>query len=156
MHTYHATIQWARGDDQFAGQKYSRGHTWKFDEGVEVPASASPLVVRAPWHVTAAVDPEEGLVAALASCHMLFFLAFASRDGYIVERYEDPAVGEMGKDAQGRTAITKVTLKPQVTFGAKAPNSEAFAALHHEAHEQCFISNSVRSEVQIDPTLLTG
>ena len=154
MHTYNATIRWTRGDDPFANQKYSRGHRWEFDEGVTIPASASPHVVSAPWSVPAAVDPEEALVAALASCHMLFFLSDASRGGFIIERYEDSAVGEMGKDASGRIAVTKVTIRPRVTFSGTAPNATEFAALHASAHEECFIANSVRSEVAIEPVLL--
>lgn len=154
MHTYNATIRWSRGDDPFAKQQYSRGHRWEFDEGVTVPASASPHVVRKPWAVAAAVDPEEALVAALSSCHMLFFLSDASRDGFIVEHYEDPAVGEMDKDASGRVAITKVTIRPQVTFSGKPPSAAEFAALHASAHRQCFIANSVRSEVVIEPAML--
>lgn len=154
MDTYNATIRWTRGSDAFANQKYSRGHRWEFDEGVSVPASASPHSVRAPWHVAAAVDPEEALVAALASCHMLFFLSGASRDGFIVERYEDPAVGEMQKDAAGRVAVTKVTIRPQVTFSGTQPTSAQFTALHARAHEQCFIANSIKSEVVIEPAML--
>lgn len=154
MDTYNATILWTRGRDPFAGQQYSRGHRWEFDEGVTVPASASPHVVRAPWAVTAAVDPEEALVASLSSCHMLFFLSGASREGFIVERYEDPAVGEMDKDPSGRVAITRVNIRPRVTFSGKAPTAEEFAALHAGAHKQCFIANSVRSEVVIEPVIL--
>jgi len=154
MHTYNATIRWSRGSDEFANQKYSRGHRWEFDEGVSVPASASPHSVRAPWSVAAAVDPEEALVAALSSCHMLFFLSGASRDGFIVERYDDEAVGEMQKDATGRIAITKVTIRPQVTFSGTAPTAAQFAALHERAHDQCFIANSIKSEVVIEPTML--
>jgi organic hydroperoxide reductase OsmC/OhrA len=154
MATYHATIRWTRGEDAFANQKYSRSHSWHFDEGLSVPASASPHVVRAPWSVAAAVDPEEALVAAVSSCHMLFLLSGASRAGFIVERYEDPAVGEMGKDADGRLAVTKVTLRPRVTVSGRAPTAAEFAALHHAAHEQCFIANSVRSEVVLEPELL--
>ena len=154
MHTYNATIRWARGDDPFANQKYSRGHHWEFDEGVTVPASASPHTVSAPWSVTSAVDPEEALVAALSSCHMLFFLSDASRGGFIVDRYDDPAVGEMAKNSDGRFAVTKVTIRPRVTFGGTPPSAEEFAALHESAHKQCFISNSVRSEVVIEPVLV--
>lgn len=153
MSTYHATVRWARGTDAFAGHKYSRGHEWVFDEGVVVPASASPHVVRAPYSVTAAVDPEEAFVAALSSCHMLFFLAFAAKAGYIVDAYEDPATGDLAKNAEGKEVMTRVVLHPHVRFHERAPSAEEFAALHHHAHEECYIANSVRSEVVVEPTL---
>ena len=154
MATYHATIRWNRGEDAFANQKYSRGHRWEFDEGVIVPASAAPSAVRAPWSVAAAVDPEEALVAAVSSCHMLFFLAYVSRDGFIAESYEDAAVGEMGRNAEGKAAILKVTLRPRVTVSGSAPSAEQFAAWHHQAHEECFIANSIRAEVVLEPELV--
>ncbi len=155
MASYHATIRWTRGDDAFANQKYSRGHRWEFDEGVSVPASAAPHAVRAPWSVAAAVDPEEALVAAVSSCHMLFFLSYVSRDGFMAESYVDAAVGEMGRNADGKPAILKVTLRPTLTVSGSAPTAEQFAAWHHEAHDECFIANSIRSEVVVEPELLT-
>ncbi|MEX2180687.1 MAG: OsmC family protein [Gemmatimonadaceae bacterium] len=154
MSTYHAVVRWARGDDEFVRQRYSRGHSWHFDEGLTVPASASPHVVRAPFAIAAAVDPEEAVVAALASCHMLFFLALASKGGFVVERYEDAADGLMEKNADGKVAITKVTIRPQVTFSGTPPTAEEFAGLHHQAHEECYIANSVRSEVVCEPKLI--
>jgi organic hydroperoxide reductase OsmC/OhrA len=153
MSTYHATVRWARGADAFTGYHYSRGHEWVFDGGVVVPASASPHVVRAPWSVEAAVDPEEAFVAALSSCHMLFFLAFAAKAGYIVDAYDDPATGDLAKDATGKEVMTRVVLHPQVTFHGRAPSAEEYAALHHHAHEECYIANSVRSEVLVQPTM---
>lgn len=153
MSSYHATVQWLRGDAAFANQQYSRGHTWQFDEGLMVPASASPHVVRAPWAVSRAVDPEEALVAALASCHMLFFLSDASRAGFIVEKYEDAAEGVMAKNADGKVSVTVVTLRPQVTFSGKMPTAEQFAKLHDGAHEQCYIANSIKSEVRLEPEM---
>jgi organic hydroperoxide reductase OsmC/OhrA len=153
MSSYFATVQWLRGDAVFAKQQYTRGHMWKFDEGLTVPASASPHVVKAPWAVARAVDPEEALVAALASCHMLFFLSDASRAGFMVEKYEDAAEGVMTKNADGRVAITLVTLRPQVTFSGTMPTAEEFAKLHDGAHEQCYIANSIRSEVRLEPEM---
>ena len=152
MSTYHATVRWTRGSDAFAGYKYSRGHEWVFDEGVVVPASASPQVVRAPYSVTAAVDPEEAFCAALASCHMLFFLAYAAKAGYIVDSYTDPVSGVLAKNAQGKEVMTHVTLRPAVAFQGRAPDAAEYAALHHRAHEDCYIANSVRSEVALEPT----
>lgn len=153
MSTYRATIRWERGQDEFAHQRYSRGHRWEFDEGLTVPASASPHVVRAPWAVPAAVDPEEALVAAVSSCHMLFFLSYASKAGFIVERYDDSCEGLMEKNAGGRTAITRVTLRPRVTMRGRSPSVEEFAELHHHAHEECYIANSIRADVNCEPEL---
>ena len=155
MSAYLATVRWSRGSDAFAGYKYSRGHEWVFDGGVVVPASASPQVVRAPYSVTAAVDPEEAFVAALSSCHMLFFLAYAAKAGYIVDAYEDPAEGTLAKNAAGKEVMARVVLHPRVAFQERAPSEEEFAALHHHAHEECYIANSVRSEVVVEPTFTT-
>lgn len=156
MSTYHAKVTWARGADEFLRQKYSRGHRWTFDEGVSIAASASPHSVRAPWHVTAAIDPEEALVAALASCHMLFFLSIASRAGFTVETYEDSPEGEMEKNAEGRDAMTRFTLRPLVTFKERAPSAEEFDAMHHSAHEQCYVANSLRGTVVVEPVMRLG
>lgn len=153
MSSYHATIRWSRGSDEFLRQKYSRGHTWHFDEGVTVPASASPHVLRAPLSVAAAVDPEEGLVAALSSCHMLFVLSHISKAGFVAERYEDPAEGVMERRPDGKTAITRVTLRPTISFKDRAPSAEEYAALHQQAHEECYIANSVNFPVRIEPQL---
>ncbi len=146
-HAYRATILWRRGDQPFTDNKYTRGHVWRFDEGVEVPASSSPLVV--PNHsVAAAVDPEEAFVASLSSCHMLFFLTFAARAGFRIDAYEDAAVGEMAKNDAGKLTVTKVTLTPRIVFsGDKRPSEADIAALHHTSHEECFIANSVTTEV---------
>ena len=146
-HQYRATVLWQRGDQQFTDRKYSRGHAWRFDEGVEVPASSSPFVVPR-FSVAAAVDPEEAFIASLSSCHMLFFLDFASRAGFRIDRYEDAATGEMGKNEHGKEFVAKVTLSPRITFsGDKRPSAADIAALHHRSHEECFIANSVRTEV---------
>jgi organic hydroperoxide reductase OsmC/OhrA len=146
-HTYRATVLWQRGDQPFTDNKYTRGHVWRFDEGVEVPASSSPSVVPG-YSVAAAVDPEEAFVASLSSCHMLFFLSFAARAGFRIDRYEDAAVGEMAKNQAGKLYVAKVTLNPRIVFsGDKRPSEADIAALHHRSHEECFIASSVKTEV---------
>lgn len=150
-HEYHALIHWARGGAAFSDNRYSRGHSWRFDGGIEVPASASPSVVRTPLAVEAAVDPEEAFVAALSSCHMLWFLDLARRGGLVVDDYRDDARGVMGRDGAGRMAMLRVTLHPSVRFAGPAPAPQQLAALHEHAHQECFIANSVRTEVLIEP-----
>ena len=151
MSTYTATVAWSRGDQAYTDGKYSRAHTWKFDGGIEVPASSSPHVVKLPMSSEAAVDPEEAFIASLASCHMLFFLDFARRAGFRIDRYVDEAQGVLAKDAAGRMAMTVVTLRPRVAFsGDKIPTGADLYALHHQSHEACFIANSVRTEVRIE------
>jgi organic hydroperoxide reductase OsmC/OhrA len=152
MATHTATIRWSAspGEDYAKGQ-YSRAHDWVFDGGAVVPASASPHIVPAPWSDAAGVDPEEAFVASLSSCHMLFFLDFARRAGMVVTAYEDEAEGQMIKGSDGRVRITKVTLRPRVAFGSEAPDAASLDALHHKAHEACFIANSVTSEVVVEP-----
>ena len=146
-HAYRATVLWQRGDQPFTDNKYTRGHVWRFDEGLEVPASSSPFVV--PNHsVAAAVDPEEAFVASLSSCHMLFFLNFAARAGLRIDSYEDAAVGEMAKNDAGKLTVAKVTLNPRIVFsGDQRPSDSDIAALHHKSHEECFIANSVKTEI---------
>jgi organic hydroperoxide reductase OsmC/OhrA len=152
MAEYQATISWQRDGAKFTDNRYSRGHRWSFDGGIELPASASPHVVPLPLSVEAAVDPEEAFVASLASCHMLFFLSYAAREGFIVESYRDQALGVMAKDAEGRIAMTRVTLRPDVRFGGeRRPTAADIDRLHHESHESCFIANSVKSEVRCEP-----
>ena len=153
MHTYFAGVTWTRGGDAFLDQKYSRGHRWTFDEGVTVPASASPRIVPAPWTVAAAVDPEEALVASVSSCHMLFFLSFASSAGFTVESYEDAAEGVLEKNAEGRDAMTRFTLRPSVSFKERAPSVEEFDDMHQLAHAKCYIANSLKSAVVVEPVL---
>jgi organic hydroperoxide reductase OsmC/OhrA len=152
MSTYTATIRWTRtGDGDFAKGQYSRAHQWSFDGGLTVPASPSPHVVPAPWNDPAGVDPEEAFVASLSSCHMLFFVDFARRAGFVVDSYVDEAEGVLEKRADGKTAMTRVTLRPRVEFsGEKRPGDADIADLHHRAHEACFIANSVNSEVTIE------
>jgi len=152
MSEHTATIRWQRGDDDFAKGRYSRAHEWRFDGGVTVPASASPDVVRAPWSNPAAVDPEEAFVAAVASCHMLWFLSLAAERGIVVESYEDEALGIMGRIAPERHAITEIVLRPRIVFGgASAPDATAIQAVHDAAHERCFIANSIKSAIRVEP-----
>jgi organic hydroperoxide reductase OsmC/OhrA len=152
MSQYSAKISWQRGSADFIDNQYSRAHFWNFDGGIEVPASASPHVVPVPMSLEAAVDPEEAFIAALASCHMLWFLSLAAAQRFCVDRYVDDAVGVLGKNAAGKVAMTTVTLKPRVEFcGEQRPTRAAFEALHHKAHEKCFIANSVTTEVRCEP-----
>ena len=150
-HMYKATVSWKRGPDEpFTDNKYSRGHEWAFDGGVVVPASSSPLSVRLPYSRADAVDPEEALVAALSSCHMLTFLYLAAKQGYVVESYDDEAVGEMTKNARGKLFLSKATLRPRIVFsGPKQPGKAELSELHHHAHEECYIANSVLTEVTV-------
>jgi organic hydroperoxide reductase OsmC/OhrA len=149
-HQYRATVQWKRDGSAFTDQRYSRGHSWSFDGGITVPASSSPLSVRLPYSVAEAVDPEEAFVAALASCHMLTFLYVAAKQGFVVDEYADDAVGEMSKNERGKMWVSKVILAPAITFtGEKRPSSEQLDELHHLAHEECYIANSVKSEVTV-------
>lgn len=151
MSTHTATIRWQCDDNNFADNKYSRGHVWEFDGGAVVAASAAPDVVPAPMSIAENVDPEEAFVASLSSCHMLFFLSFAASRGYSIDDYVDEAVGEMQKDDQGRTSITKVTLRPRIVWsGDNLPTEEQKEKLHHQAHNHCFIANSVKTAIVIE------
>jgi organic hydroperoxide reductase OsmC/OhrA len=151
MHRYSATINWDRREQDFTGNEYSRGHTWTFDGGLVVPASASPNIVPLPHSVAENVDPEEAFVAALSSCHMLFFLAIAAARGIIVDDYTDAAVGYMGADDRGRTAMTKIVLRPEARYsGDKLPSEKQIERIHDKAHEMCFVANSVRSEIVVE------
>lgn len=151
MHQYQASILWQRGDQTFTDNRYSRGHEWQFDGGLTVPASSSPLSVPLPMSVAGNVDPEEALVAAASSCHMLFFLWLAARQGFTVDRYADEAVGIMEPDARGKMAITRIVLRPEIAFsGTLQPTAQQRAALHHQSHEDCYIANSLRAEISIE------
>jgi organic hydroperoxide reductase OsmC/OhrA len=151
MTTYAATIRWNRtGDGDFAKGQYSRAHSWEFDGGVTIPASPSPHIVPAPWNDPNGVDPEEAFVASLSSCHMLFFVDFARRAGFVVDSYVDGAEGVLDKRADGKMWMSQVTLRPRVEFsGDKRPSDADIADLHHRAHEACFIANSVTTEVTV-------
>ena len=152
MSEHSAVVLWTRNGEKFVDNRYSRGHRWQFDGGVEVPASASPHVVRAPLSIAEAVDPEEAFVASLSSCHMLWFLNLAAERGFLVESYRDDAVGTLIEDESGKLWMATVTLRPDVRFGgAEPPGKMEQAELHHEAHERCFLARSVRSEVRCEP-----
>jgi len=148
MSHYLAKVIWKRGEQDFAGNRYSRAHVWEFDGGARVPASSSPDVVPVPMSVEANVDPEEAFVASLSSCHMLFFLYLAAKQGFIIDEYVDDAVGTMEKNAEGAMAMTRVRLRPSIVYsGGRTPSREELEELHHRAHGLCFIANSVKSEV---------
>jgi organic hydroperoxide reductase OsmC/OhrA len=149
-HIYRMTVSWRRGEGDFAKGRYSRKHVWRFDGGIEVPASASPLVVPKPYSAEDAVDPEEAYIASLSSCHMLTFIDIARRAGFTVDSYDDAAEGLMEKNEAGRNWICAVTLRPRIVYsGGKEPSAEELAHLHEQAHDLCFISNSVRTAVNI-------
>jgi organic hydroperoxide reductase OsmC/OhrA len=151
MSEYTATVYWQRLGAVFTDQKYSRAHEWRFDGGVTVPGSSSPHVVRVPLSDPSAVDPEEAFVASLSSCHMLFFLSFAAAKGFVVDSYEDQALGVMGKNEAGKMAMTVVTLRPKVVFAGKQPTAEQLNELHHRSHDECFIASSVKTDVRCEP-----
>ncbi|HJU70426.1 MAG TPA: OsmC family protein [Paucimonas sp.] len=152
MHRYEATVSWQCGSQPFTDNRYSRAHEWRFDGGARVAASSSPHVVPLPMSDAANVDPEEALVAATSSCHMLFFLALAAKRGFVVDTYADPAFGVMDKNPQGQVAMTRITLRPKIMFsGDHLPSAEEIAAMHHQAHEQCYIANSLKADIVIEP-----
>ncbi len=146
MSEHKATIDWSLGDAEFTYREYPRDHEWRFEGGVSVPASAAPGYSGSAERV----DPEEAFVASLASCHMLTFLALATKHRLVVERYTDSAVGALAKNDAGKLAITRVTLKPDITFRGDPPDADLLAKLHHDAHEHCFIANSVTTEVVVE------
>lgn len=148
MSEHTATVDWSRGDQSFNDGVYSRGHDWRFDGGAVVRGSSAPPV---PGSDPAGVDPEEALVAAVSACHMLFFLAYAAKAGLTVDRYTDAAVASMGRDDRGKVSITRVTLRPDIRWGGDAPSAEVLDDLHHRAHEACYLANSIRGEVVIEP-----
>jgi organic hydroperoxide reductase OsmC/OhrA len=156
MSEYKATIKWQRNSPDFLKGKYSREHTWTFDGGVTVPASSSPSVVPVPYSNTSCVDPEEAFVASLSSCHMLTYLFFAQRQGFQIDSYEDEATGVVTKGETGAMWVSTVTLHPQITYsGEKLPTPADEERLHDMAHKQCFIANSVKSEVTVQPARTT-
>lgn len=152
MARYTAEVLWSREGQDFLDLRYSRRHQLRFDGGLTVPGSSSPHSVPLPMSDASALDPEEAFVAALASCHMLSFLAIAAKRRFRVERYFDAAEGTMERNERGRLALTRVTLRPDVRFaGEREPSRGELDAMHHEAHEVCYIANSVRSEVRCEP-----
>lgn len=149
MSRHTAIVEWKRGENErFVDQKYSRAHLWRFDGGARVAASASPHIVPLPHSVAENVDPEEAFIAALSSCHMLFFLSFAARKGYVVDSYVDEAQGVMERNEEGRLAMTSVKLRPRIAYQGTRPERSVEEELHHQAHEACFLANSVKTKVE--------
>ena len=152
MAQYSAEIIWERGDALFTDNRYPRRHLWRFDGGLEVPGSSSPHSVPVPLSDPGAVDPEEALIAALSSCHMLWFLAIAAKRKFRIDSYHDRAAATLAKNAGGKWWISVVTLKPEVRFsGEPLPTRAQIEAMHHPAHAECYIANSVSSEVRVEP-----
>ena len=147
---YDATIEWTRGDQAFVDNKYSRAHVWRFDGGAVVPGSSAPASVPLPWSDASAVDPEEAMVASLSSCHMLWFLAFAAKAGWVVDRYFDEASGELDRNPEGRRYLARVTLRPVTSFTGAAPTQEQLDALYHAVHDHCEMAHSVRATIAIE------
>ncbi|WP_394780508.1 OsmC family protein [Undibacterium sp.] len=151
MHHYTALIEWQRGGQPFNDNRYSRGHDWKFDGGAVVPGSSSPLSVPLPMSIESSVDPEEALVAAASSCHMLVFLWLACKQGYTVDSYSDQAVGTMTRNTKGKFAFTLITLRPHIVFsGAVQPSPEQLDELHHQAHDDCYIANTLACDIVVE------
>lgn len=151
MSEHFATVEWKLNGPSFAKGQYSREHTWTFDGGVVVPASPSPHVVPKPWSNPRHVDPEEALIAAAASCHMLTFLWVVSKSGYQVESYRDEAVGVLTKNERGVLWVSAITLRPKIVWaGEHRPTDEQVAELHARAHEECFIANSIKTEIRVE------
>jgi len=153
MSEYKATIDWRRQSADFDHKTYNRNHTLAFEGGIRVPATAAPANIPPTAAGAPGVDPEQAFVASLSSCHMLWFLHLASRAKYVVDGYVDQASGVLEKNAEGRMAMTRVTLRPVVTFAGRAPGTEEHVQLHESAHDKCFIANSVKTEVVIEPRI---
>ena len=154
MSHYTTDLLWTRDDHPFLDKRYSRRHVLRFDGGFEVPASSSPSIVRIPFSDPAAMDPEEAFVASLSSCHMLWFLDLAARAGFRVDRYADHAEGTLENNSAGRLAMTVVTLHPDVAFsGERIPTTDEILGLHRDAHHECYIANSVTTDVRCEPLL---
>ncbi len=152
MSLYSAETLWERKDANFLDNRYSRRHVLRFDGGLEVPGSSSPTVVPLPMSDASALDPEEAFVSSLSSCHMLWFLTMAVKRKFCVDRYFDAATGVMEKNAEGKVAMTVVTLHPEVTFsGERLPTRAELDKMHHDAHEACFIASSVKTDVRCEP-----
>ncbi len=149
MAKHQATISWV-SDGEFASGGYSRGHEWRFDGGAVVRASSSPEIVPVPMSDPFGVDPEEALIASVSSCHMLWFLALAAKAGLEVESYTDNAEGKMGRIGPARAALTRIILRPAIVFTGNQPAQAEIDRLHHEAHERCFIANSLRTEIVVE------
>ena len=152
MSLYSAEILWLRGEQDFLSNRYSRKHLLRFDGGLEVPGTSSPHVVPIPMSDASALDPEEAFVASLSSCHMLWFLSIAVKRKFCVDRYFDAATGVLEKNSDGKMVMSVITLKPDVIFsGEHLPTREQVDNMHHDAHNECYIANSVKSEVRCEP-----
>jgi organic hydroperoxide reductase OsmC/OhrA len=148
--SYSATVTWQRNGQIFIDNKYSRVHAWKFDGGLEISASSSPHVVPLPYSDESAVDPEEAFIASISSCHMLFFLSFAAQRSFLVDSYTDYAYGILSKNKSGKSYLSRVTLQPVIRFsGEHIPDQQQIETLHHLSHENCFIANSVKTDIDI-------
>ena len=151
MANHTATVIWQRSpDDPFTGSRFSRAHSWSFDGGLSVPASSSPAVIPR-YSDPAGIDPEEALIASLSACHMMTFLYLAAKRGLVVNRYDDAAEGELTKNEKGRLWLSRVTLRPRIDWEGEGPDAATVEDLHHRAHEECFIANSVRTDVRWEP-----
>ncbi|MBV9930920.1 MAG: OsmC family protein [Alphaproteobacteria bacterium] len=151
MAEHRATVEWRAAGGAFRDNRYSRAHRLRFDGGADVPASASPQVVPEPLSDPAGVDPEEMLIASAASCHMLWFLDLARQAGLEVAAYRDEATGTLGRGADGRVAISRIVLRPKIEFSGDSPDAATLGRLHHDAHERCFIANSLKTEILVEP-----
>lgn len=152
MDNIEARVEWNRHADAFHNNRFSRAHTWRFDGGAEVHASSSPAIVPVPMSDVNAVDPEEAFVASLSSCHMLWFLSIAAKEGFVIDKYTDNAVGEMRNNAEGKLVVDVVTLRPTVQWSSdNQPTATDVVNMHERAHDECFIANSVKTTVRIAP-----
>jgi organic hydroperoxide reductase OsmC/OhrA len=151
MSDHTATVEWVRGDQPFTDNRYCRAHDWTFDGGAVVRGSSAPTSVPAPMSDPTAVDPEEALVAAVSACHMLFFLARAGKAGFVIDRYRDAASGTLARDDRGRMSMTEIVLRPAVTWAGAEPDAAKLADLHDQSHRLCYIANSIRAEVRVEP-----
>lgn len=145
MSRHEATVNWKRQTASFSYPDYNRDHTWKFDNNLKVNASAAPEFLGS----ASRVDPEQAFVASVSSCHMLTFLAICARKRIIVNSYLDHAVGFLEKNDRGQLSIIRVELFPGIEFEGTRPEDKALKELHLQSHEQCFIANSILTEVQL-------
>jgi organic hydroperoxide reductase OsmC/OhrA len=151
MSDHTATVEWVRGDQTFSDNRYSRAHDWTFEGGAVVRGSSAPTSVAVPMSDPTAVDPEEALVAAVSACHMLFFLALAAKAGLVVDRYRDAAVATLARDDRGRMSVTEVVLRPAIDWSGAEPDAAKLVDLHDQSHRLCYIANSIRGEVRVEP-----
>lgn len=157
MPNYKATIHWKRSGAKFLDHKYQRRHTWTFDSGLTMTAAASPHIVGESYTDPSAIDPEEAFTASVASCHMLWFLSLAAGRGFVVNNYMDNSQGVLEKNSEGKLAMTKVIIRPVVTFETeRMPSQNDFLGLHRQAHSKCFIANSIKSDIEILPMMESG